>query len=702
MAQRFTKRAAGNALSDNLVIMAGFTADGQRQLPTFVDEWLGDHYPQVVASGYVLHLLIVKDGKQYFRSHARGEPVSEFALSAHIREHYGLHGPVISKELTYRDLGGGCVPLFVAGKEELPEGQEDTTPGRRMLTTVIDSSDQARFKDYLETSLERGHVQLIYNVPSLSTVVRLAMMGGTGLLEDYPRDKDIRDRVHKRNLKVASQCKGAYDGYINSYVRRVQSINADPKLATAAGLPHPELQLRKLGPPESGWEFPKPVGINDREFKDIVDLGPASALPAWRAIQSKLDEIWGIRSAGSAWVTCDFELVPALNMDTPLGKFGVSGKLKYNFEADEKGDVKLVESHQEVAVNLGFTSISLDENGKKKTKYKVKASIKDPKDPKKNVYSKEVEFDPEGTGSFGLELKGATVKISFDKGKIVSGVKAKFGGYGVEFNQDGKMGIDLPLVSFGQEGAVTEISAGIFTATADQNTRTFGVGMEVGLKDWFLKRFEEKGEEPPAWAKRLPDLKLSLGAHFQSARDSDIMRVLAKTPGLWQMRPREEFVQLGWDSLDADEQNALATLGFDKHSWDLKYLPKATTGLYADLTADQMMATLHLPIPAADPYWQDYWKELAAKAPDLGSAVVTVKDASGNPKQGATVKLLSSGPEKVRTTAANGEAVFRDISCGKYEAVTGNDAEQGSSTSSGRKPLEITRGGDAKLALTAP
>jgi hypothetical protein len=41
-------------------------------------------------------------------------------------------------------------------------------------------------------------------------------------------------------------------------------------------------------------------------------------------------------------------------------------------------------------------------------------------------------------------------------------------------------------------------------------------------------------------------------------------------PGLWELRPREEFGWLGWASLDTDEQRCLALLGFDQRRWDYK------------------------------------------------------------------------------------------------------------------------------------
>jgi len=693
-----TKRMTGVSIRDNLAIAAGFGADHLASFQSILAEWLEDRFPVIARQGYALHVITRIGEQRVIRVHHAGEPVDQFNMAERkLMCSFGVYGAFLLRNLTFFDLNTGCAASGLGSDGEAP----DDTPGVEFLPELVANAERSRFTDLVEVSRLRGRFQLIYRQPGTRELLVVARPGGTGLLEPYPGQDDVRKRVHGRNLKVATNCATTYGSYLRSYIARVEAIDPDPKLAAAAGLPHPEIQLRDLGPPESLPEFPPPPGVQPGELRELAEAQQASAISAWRTITSKLDQIWGIRSAGSAWVTCDFELKPSLDMDTPLGKFGVSGKLKYNFEADERGEVTLAKSERSVDVLLGFTSVSLDQDGKKKQKYKVKAAIKDPNDPKKDAYSKEVEFDPEGTGSICLKLAGGEATVSFEKGEIVSGFKLKIGGYGVEFNQNGKVDVELPLLSFDSNGGVTNISAGILTASSDPDARTFGMGLEVGLKDWFLKRFTEKGQEVPAWAKRLPDLKISLGPHFQSARDSDVLRVIAKTPGLWQLRARSEFLTLGWDSLDADEQQVLATLGFDKRKWDFKYLPATTLGLYADLTADQMMATLHLPIPSADPYWKTYWNELAASGPDLGTAIVTVQGADGSKKAGVTVKLFEneSAHQYLGTTGQHGEAIFQDIGTGSYQAVAGNESDSGS-TSSKRQNMAVARGTDTEAVIT--
>ncbi len=648
-----TARRYGGTLSDNLAISAGFEASREATLVRSLDEWLEDRHPSLAEAGYVLHLFSVTQPPRFVSFFP--ESRKQFNLQPSIKSingRYGAHGPFCDAGFIFLDLASAATPLTVGRNDR--DGDESQI-GRTTLPEVIDEAQRTHFEDLCARALEEGRCQIVYRVPTLSALAILARKGGTGLLEDYPRSSDIRERVHKRNLALVRNCKFAYEVYVKSYVQRVGAVDGSASDA--------EVKLREIGPPEAPYVFPWPAGAEPKDYEEIIDQGATSAFNAWQAIRAKLDEIWGIRSAGRAWLTCDFTMkLDKSKLKTPIGDFGATATLKVNFEADDTGKMTVGKGASEVKLLIGLAEITVNDKGVTKKTLKVQGALEEPGGGLKLSPAVSLGEDGSATLDFGAGQGGRKfgVGVSIDKDRLVTEVRCSFGIY--DFKMD-------------QYGSGT-VKVGPFFASQDRPAGTMDAGVQLDLKDLVGRYYTSRGAKVPDWIDTLPDLALTVAGHFQASRtgDSDIMRFVARAPGLWDLRPREEFGKLGWDSLDADEQRCLELLSFDKRRWDYKLLPETTTKPWVALGPDQMMATFHLPVPSTDPQWVQYWSSLAKRAA-VGDVTVSVRSAQNAPVSGASVRLYDRRKQvdETEVTGASGEALFAKVPVGGYVAAVGEE-----------------------------
>lgn len=347
----FSGRSWGRVIADNLCIAAGWSddpADVFRRLHEHIGTWLEDRFPTAARRGYYLNLLygdqlILYEGQRRVAQYdfVEGQSVRGAYGIYTTFEFFGVEGNTIFTSMATQshyigphreEASDGTGDTGSAGPDATGEPEEDAegaadAGGGMVATPIHELVAESQREDYLRrvSSFDaRRMLSLVYFLPAPGTLVLVARHGGTGLLEDYPADGRIRDRVHERNLAVIRNMGRAHRAYIDGYVRRVESI---PSRAER-GQPHPEVLLHRLGPPESAFTIHRPVGANDDEYWSLLEAaGPTSGLDAWRAISAKLDEIWQERPEGSMWMVFEFSATPG----AIAGPYS-EASIKLNFE----------------------------------------------------------------------------------------------------------------------------------------------------------------------------------------------------------------------------------------------------------------------------------------------------------------------------------------------------------------------------------
>jgi len=595
--QKITRRTIGNYVADNLFIAAGWDDQANmdvEKLLKILHQWLGDCHPSAIRRGYFVQLAaadrivvvnVQDDGKYEIKG-----PYN-FVQGVSLKSRIGAHAPFeffgAGGNMLFVDMASASTGIAkgqVKGDKPKPAPSTGGTDARKaadqrtddgaagedgqpaperraeplMIWEVIEDGKRDEFKRHITGLVAQRRVELVYRLPGGSYAARC---GGTGLLEDY-RSGDVRTRIHARNRAVMKNVARAYGWYIDTYVEKVRAIDPDTKKAEKKKLPHPEIQLYDLGPPDSHFVFPQPAGCTDAEYRELVYAGASTAgIRSWQAIAQKYDDIWGIRSEGSVWMVFEFSAA-AGSMAGPFSGCNV----KLNFEADDQGRIKPLTVTRTISLKAGTG---------------------------KNAVT--VEVDP----ATGKQVVKANVGVGL---------------YGAEVDSTGNVKFTAGPAAFSEYNHMT---------------RQVGAGIEIGVQDLVKKHFRRKGVEPPAWVDKLPDIKFKIGLYFQLIHDSTLMKVISGAPGLWQLRPRSEFIRLDWASLDWDEQRHLTMLGWDRKKWDTRTFPRSALKPWTYLSAKEKMASIHLPVPSKDPYWQDFWLNTFRKARRLPPAPAATSAGAG-------------------------------------------------------------------------
>lgn len=556
---RFSRRTAGQYVADNLFIAAGWDDKGATdydELWKVLKGWLADYHPTTVARGYFLEFIFPKGAMIISGDEREVLDIYVFKDELQVQGRIGAYALFEFSEsgnkTVFHDMStgaGGIGIKFTDESKEADQGFEDnrsSLPEDKIL--LLEDLVKEEYRDKCVELLNRfraeRRVNVAYVVPNGAAPI-YARYGGTGVLEDYPSDKSLHESIHKRNKSVVEWAGKAYTAYLNGYIKKVEDIDPDPKSPVNIAMPHPEVQLYRLGPPEAPHTWPMPAGATTQQYRDLLLEHSEAGLRAWMAIAKKLDEIWGRKTEGSIWFVVEFS-AEAGNFAGPLS--GASVKL--NFEADSEGHVGL------------------------KPEYEVPLTVK-------AVPTEQIKTPANAKYSVQTDKKTGRSKttVGFD-----------IGTYGVEADSEGNV----------------KFSAGTAYTEWNQSYGRGGGGLDVSLRDLVAKGLF-KGKEVPSWVGDLPNLKAKVGLHFQGVTQGTVLKLVANSPGFFEMRPRVEFSQLDWVSLDFDEQHHLETLGFTKEHWDFRQLPNACTKQWISLTPKQKVATTKIPIPTADPYWQDFW-----------------------------------------------------------------------------------------------
>jgi len=583
--QRVTRRTFGQHAADNLFIAAGFEKEYPLDLlQEILHEWLNDHHPTAIRRGYWLNIilnnkvLLFDDSKKklgefnFKKEHTINGRLGAYAL----QQFYGVAGNIYFADMNSQTSGfTRSRPKELTKKpneqdpaeaEKPTDAIQDEPPKRNeknedfSISDVVEPSEQQTYDSLVRSQAAQGKVELLYIFMEQGLRLLLAYNGGTGLLENYPGDKSMHKTIHRRNKLVAQNISVAYSVYIRYYIGQIEDISATlTKADKALGKPHPEIQLHRLGPPTSTFEFPVPIGASKQQYKDILQAYQKgqyeSELTAWKAITKKLNEIRGKRTEGSIWFNVEFS-AEAGNFLGPLSDASV----KLNFEADPEGSkLFAIKAEKEVPLTIGTIPKSLG-----------------------------------GTSPVKLQFKK-----NEETGRVDSKVNFSIGKYGVEAESNGN-------IKLSYAGIVEEWN---------QSSAIGSVGYEVSIRDMVAKSFSSK---PPEWVEDLPDLKAKASIGFRLVTQGTIFKVITNSPGFFEMRPRADFASLDWATLDWDERGALEALGFDpptkvippsrqRISWDNRNRPLATKNLFSRLSPQEKTAACLVPIPTSDPEWWNFW-----------------------------------------------------------------------------------------------
>lgn len=358
----FSSRTWGNLIADNLCIAAGWD-NNQNQvwqaLQRHVETWLGDRFPTAIRRGYYINLLydnhlLLYEGTELVQHYS-------YQVGLSVRGAYGIY-----TTLEFFGAEGNTIFTSMATQShfigphraettdlEIPEDdgsdsadndgvqESRTTP----IWELVDEAQRESYQQRIQAFDNHRMLSLVYHFPSVGVLQLLARHGGTGLLEDYPSSRQIRDHVHQRNLAVVRNMSQAYGNYIRLYVSQVEAIPTQAQ----SGEPHPEVQLHRLGPPDPGFTIARPVGATQDDYSELLEAASSSVsgFRAWRAISDKLDEIWQERPEGSMWMVVEFAAEPG----------GVAGpyrnaSVKLNFEV--RDDFRVVPTtSREVPLSVG-------------------------------------------------------------------------------------------------------------------------------------------------------------------------------------------------------------------------------------------------------------------------------------------------------------------------------------------------------------
>jgi peptidoglycan hydrolase-like protein with peptidoglycan-binding domain len=588
---RLYRRSYGNYIADNLFIAAGWK-DGSLNLEEFfklLPNWLELYHPSAVKNVMGYHVQVLAGNTLFVISSDGEKKLGQFTISAEWipKGRIGLYTPFQCFKWVYRDMytqtsdfwmqkGGDQDSTAQKGdqatksdslKPETPE--EDTV----QLDQTLVEADQERFQELILGQLS-GEVQVLYRPPPPGVDTWLARHGGTGLLENYPGqqfNRKQRDQVHARNLAVVKHCKLAYEAYIQKYIEDVKKTKT-------------ESELKALGPPDSHFGFPEPVGITETELRELRSEGVTTKdFSAWRAIVTHLCEMYGVHGDGDMWLKLEFEV----GTGSQLGKIA-DVRVKWNFETTAEGHIKKTSTE-------GAASLSAQ------------------------VKIKGIDYKLGGADYFNPKTGAQEYKVNFQAGQYAFEINATTG----------------------------EIKAGVgplFLRLKEQ-VKQIGFGAQLSLRDLLkLRRENQLAEGIPADKcinpDNYPDVKMAIGIMAQLLEEATVMAFLMGTRGFFERRPVEELRLADWASLDTDERAYLTELRwaepiekdpnlkpmlklYPKSTpiWDVKKIipyelyPETTRTFWTKLTYGQKKASLNLlgALWACEANWFKFWRSFAPK-----------------------------------------------------------------------------------------
>jgi hypothetical protein len=569
-----TARKRHTMATDNLWMVAGDIQQNgesrhidQKRLISVLHKWLHDRHPTTLSRGYVVHVIesrvisiYTSDQVSASADEFNQSPIAQF----HLAKRVGLEGRL------------GVYTLFQV------EAERGTTIYVDMMTATVyvqrvpkEKERVVQFIEILANDKEKGDyealiagmgkkINLLYWLWEPWFWHRAMRFGGSGLLEDYPDPKArplINKHIHERNVAVVRNCTKAYEEYIKYYIALVKNDKDIIKKDKRGVKTEPD--LFNLGPPDDFFTFPTPINASEEQKEQLWKAGKPSVysgLRAYMAISDRLHELWGRRPPGTLWVKFEFKLATGEALP-------VQGEVGLNWTLDTNGKFDSGSERQKTLQVGGEDQILLEG--------KVPLSVS---------MSESVD----------------------EKGNKTKKMKVGWGKAGIESAENGDV----------------KFSYGLASAVVNQRESVFGFGVEVGFRDFFVKRVLKlkPGDELPPEIKMLPDAKIAIGLFFQGLSVGTTIIVTSRAPGYFQLRPLDQFMRIDWASMKYDEHVNLTKLGWgdkydDQYKWDirrdlpLEQIPWSAKNEYIKLKAKHQVAIAQLPLRKySDQYWLPFWK----------------------------------------------------------------------------------------------
>ncbi len=407
-----------------------------------------------------------------------------------------------------------------------------------LADVVVGQGERDRFARMQRDLAPRVGILYLYPETDLRRTTA-AFFGGSGLLENYPADTALANRVHARNRSTAQAMDLAYQAYLNAYIDEVESKGSVP-------------DLHGVGAPMQPYRFPSPAGASQTQLRELFEDQRTTTFRAWRAVSDKLAELENRHSSGSMFIRAKFEL--SNNVNSPVG--GGSAKTSFTFDIGSDGYLQKTDRALELAVGPNEAPIrGLQATGTVQLKTEINADTGETKD----------------TVVLGLQRGGKSygVEVSSDGNTKFTGPYNTYS----EFNNrtaEGGFGICLSLQDLlsqrrqarGEDPGAQSFLAGIPNAT-------FCVGLHfVLLREDQVLSFLVRA--PGFFERRLLTTILRCNWHSLSAFEQAQLEVIGWEAETWDRRNAGDFpasTRVDYSELTGVQKVAAVKLGFTQLNW---------------------------------------------------------------------------------------------------------------------------------------
>jgi hypothetical protein len=572
--------------TDNLALTAGWkndnfdSFDGKELIRNIIPSWIADYYPEVAAKGYHLGVIHAFRSEIVFYTkqgeiEERFDFTKEFKLTAGI----GIYAAFeINKDSYFLDMASQSFSIST-GKQ-----------GEFSISDIIWPSQKSKYITMANN--HKNEVELAFYLPTSDHLAAIAILGGTGRLEDYGTNGTVRKSIHKRNLAVLKNIKLVYNYYIdNVYIPQVRKTLSED-------------ELRALGPPRTYYQMPIPVGANDEELTELFDEMQVSELKPWKVIANMLDEFAKRHSAGEFFLRTKVKL-PAKAESIGDGSFERKGvrvakagvkleySIEYNFDVEmgENGLRTITKSKttEKITLTSEGTIKKLSPNG-----FPVEVGYSENVDDINDSYfSLRIAMlqiqAPIGSNStkFKVELKDVVPGVSAESSFDIKGAEMYVG---VNFSLR-----DLMRKAEGSDGFKKWIKQNYGTDL--ENARKIHPGLNSILTS-------------------LESVEFGVGIGFSGLTEETALAVITSGHGFFDRKSIDDLCDTLWNKLALWEQADLFKLGWNMDLWDNKYyadykdkLPKSLQKGRFELGADEKIAIVDLGFHL----YEDYGKQVNHK-----------------------------------------------------------------------------------------
>lgn len=509
---------------DNLSLAAGDVSKSPSNFFKVLSEWLADYFPVAHERGYIVYVL---RENELLTCDSKGKELGKCRVIAE------LEGRLFGAYSTFAEKTGPIFVDMVNQKYGITEKGKTEAIG---LEEIVDDPDL--MVKIHEDNLSK--VKILYCLPTSRELTALAVLGGTGELEDYGQDQAQNDRIHKRNLAVINTIQESYFAYISGYVRMVQGKDEFEDKKKNKRKVENENDLRELGPPREPYVFPPPAGATEKQVEELRnDNVKHSSIRAWQAIAERLANFAGEIPEGSFFLSIKGETDKMGNPESPIIN---GGSVRINFYLEN--DLTPVMMKPETEVKLGG---EVEKNIKTKTGKAVK-----------------VGFAYEG-------------KVN-DKGQFDESYKVKAGAGEIEISRGGDGKLEFGLGKVG--GVYSEMSRksaqfgmGGYFAFGENQKIYIGLHFQ-GLKDDTLLAFTCRGV-PGFFQRRSIDELLSPRTQWGDLRLDEVkaLEAIGFTQKTWDSRYESsaqppQSIKKSFDDLTPDQKCAAVVLGLRRSTWE--------------------------------------------------------------------------------------------------------------------------------------